>query len=243
MEKTILITGSNGGIGLSVAEYLLKNGARQLACHYRSGNDKISALLKKYDVDSETHLFQADLTNESDLKSMNEAINKNIGPVSSLVNIAGMSTNGMSWKLSRNQFTEVIDNNLLSAFLCTREFIPTMRTNAWGRIINFSSVVGTTGVAGASHYCAAKAGLIGLTKAMALELANKNITVNAIALGYFQYGLINDVPPEAQTQIKTRIPVARFGTADEVGSTVKFLLAEDSSYLTGQVIHLNGGLA
>lgn len=242
MEKTILITGSNGGIGLAVTEYLLKNGIRNLACHYRSNNDKIKDLLTKYDMNTETHMFRADLTNESELSLMNEAINKNHAPVSSLVNIAGMSTNGMSWKLTKSQFVDVIDNNLLSSFLCTREFIPSMRSATWGRIINFSSVVGATGVAGASHYCAAKAGLMGLTKAMALELANKNITVNAIALGYFNYGLINDVPADAQDQIKNRIPVNRFGTADEIGSMVKFLLSQDSSYLTGQILHLNGGL-
>ncbi len=242
MKKVILITGSNGGIGLAITDYLLKKGHRNLACHYRTGSDKIKALLTSFDLDHAKHLFQADLTNESEIKLMNSEIATKLGFVSTLVNVAGMSTNVMSWKMTKEQFLDVINNNLVSTFLCSKEFIPSMRNESWGRIINFSSVVGSTGVVGASHYCAAKAGIEGFSKALSLELINKNITVNTIALGYFQYGLIDDVPAGMQESLKERIPAKRFGNGHDIGSMVHFLSEEDSSYLTGQVLHLNGGL-
>ncbi len=242
MNQNILITGTNGGIGLAVVDYLLKQGIRNIACNYRAESEKINRLLNKYEMSQEKHLYQAELTDEQALKEMRARIGKNLGSVTSIVNIAGMSTNNISWKLGKEQFLEVINNNLLGTFLCTKEFLPDLRNNQWGRVINFSSVVGSTGVIGASHYCAAKAGIEGLSKSLALELANKNITVNTIALGYFDMGLIHDVPSEQQNQIRSRIPLNRFGNGDEVGATVKFLLDENSSYLTGQVLHLNGGL-
>ena len=240
-QDVILITGSNGGVGSRLVKYLLDSGARNLACHYRSGRERVAETLRQSGLDPETHLFQAELTDEAQVKSMRLQIERRLGSVTSLVNVAGASTNGVSWKLSLAAFMDIVNSNLVSAFLCSREFIPSMRERSWGRIINFSSIVGFTGVAGASHYCAAKAGLVGLTKALALELANKNITVNAIALGYFSFGLINDVPAELQAQIRARIPVGRFGEANDIGSTVKLLLDEESAFLTGQVVHLNGG--
>ena len=240
-QDVILITGSNGGVGSRLVKYLLDSGARNLACHYRSGRESVAEALRQSGLDPDTHLFQAELTDEAQVRAMRLQIEKRLGSVTSLVNVAGASTNGVSWKLSLAAFIDIVNSNLLSAFLCSREFIPSMRERSWGRIINFSSIVGFTGVAGASHYCAAKAGLVGLTKALALELANKNITVNAIALGYFAFGLINDVPAELQAQIRARIPVGRFGEANDIGSTVKLLLDEESAFLTGQVVHLNGG--
>jgi len=240
-QDAILITGSNGGVGSRLVKYLLDSGARNLACHYRSGRETVAEILRQADLDPETHLFQAELTDEGQVRAMRLEIEKRLGSVTALVNVAGASTNGMSWKLSLADFMDIVNSNLVSAFLCSREFIPSMRERSWGRIINFSSIVGFTGVAGASHYCSAKAGLVGLTKALALELANKNITVNAIALGYFAFGLIQDVPAELQAQIRARIPVGRFGEANDIGSTVKLLLDEQSAFLTGQVVHLNGG--
>ncbi len=127
------------------------------------------------------------------------------------------------------------------AFLCSKHFIPKMRECGEGRIINFSSVTAFTGIPGASHYAAAKAGLVGFTKSLALELANKKITANAIALGYFGTGLIDSVPEHLQAEIKTKIPLNRFGDASDVGSTVEFLLSDSAAFMTGQVLHLNGG--
>lgn len=240
-QENILITGSNGGIGLEIARYLLEKKHRNLACHYRSKSTAIETLLKSYDLDPAKHCFQADLNNEQEVLRMKENIQSSLGGVSSLLNVAGSSKNGLSWKFSVEDFQRVVNDSLLSSFICSKTFIPQMREKGWGRIVNFSSIIGFTGMAGAAPYCAAKAGLIGMTKAMSQELAAKGITVNAIALGYFNYGLINDVSADLQAQIKAKIPVARFGETADIGQAIQFLLHEESSFYTGQVLHLNGG--
>ena len=241
MSQITLITGSNGGIGLVVAEYLLAQGMRSLAFQYRSASDKIVDCLRRYDLDPNKHLFRADLCSESDVTTLRTSINTNLGTVWGLVNIAGGSSNSMSWKTSLNDFRKVLDDNLTSTFLSCREFIPGMRSTGSGRIINISSVVASTGISGAAHYCAAKGAVTSYTKALSLELAPKNITANTIALGYFQYGLINQVNEQLQAEIRERIPLKRFGSGSEVGGLIRFLLSDESSYTTGQVIHINGG--
>ena len=237
----ILITGANGGIGQFVAHQLLSRGDRNIICHYRSENERVLSLLKKFDLDPVKHTINADLVNESSIESMAKAIKENFGGVDRLLNIAGSSSNAMSWKMSRNDFMKVVEDNLLTSFLCSKVFIPDMRENKFGRIINFSSIVGFTGIPGASHYSAAKAGLVGLTKSLALELAPKGITVNALALGYFSAGLINEVSPELQMELKKKIPIGRFGDEQDIGSAVAYLLSQESQFYTGQVMHLNGG--
>lgn len=240
-QETILITGSNGGIGSGLVRYLLSAGFTNLACHYRSSCSTVEAVLGEASLPPERHLFQAELTDETQVRAMVQAVEERIGPVAALLNVAGASSNGLSWKLSAVEFRRVLEANLMSAFLCAREVIPGMRARGSGRIVNFSSVVGATGVAGAAHYAAAKAGLVGLTKSLALELAARGITVNAIGLGYMNCGLIDDVPEDLQQQIRTRIPVGRFGEVQELGALVRLLLGHESAFLTGQLLHLNGG--
>ena len=243
MKQLILITGANGGIGSKVVEYFLNNGFRDIVCQYFSSDNVIKPLLEKHDLSAEDHLFQADLTDEVDVKNLNLKITEARGStVSAVVNIAGGSMNAVSWKMTTEDFKKVIDMNLLSTFLTCRELIPAMRKNNYGRIINVSSVVAFTGVPGASHYCAAKAGIVGLSKALSLELVNKNITVNTLALGYFNTGLIDEVPGEIQEKIREEIPMKRFGTTEEIGALVTYLLSDQAGYTTGQVHHLNGGL-
>lgn len=241
MTQVTLLTGSNGGIGLAVAEHLLGRGHRSLAFHYRSSSDKIADCLKRFDLDPKRHLFKANLSDESDVAQLRASVEQSLGPVWGLVNIAGGSSNSMSWKTSLADFRKVLDDNLTSTFLTCREFIPSMRQAGSGRIINVSSVVASTGAVGASHYCAAKGAINSYTKALSLELASKNITANALALGYFQYGLINQVNEQLQAEIKERIPMKRFGTGTDVGGYIRFLLSEESAFTTGQVIHINGG--
>ncbi len=241
MTQVTLLTGSNGGIGLAVAEHLLERGHRSLAFHYRSASEKIADCLKRFDLDPKRHLFKANLSDESDVAQLRASVEQSLGPVWGLVNIAGGSSNSMSWKTSLADFRKVLDDNLTSTFLTCREFIPSMRQAGSGRIINVSSVVASTGAVGASHYCAAKGAINSYTKALSLELASKNITANALALGYFQYGLINQVNEQLQAEIKERIPMKRFGTGTDVGGYIRFLLSEESAFTTGQVIHINGG--
>ncbi len=240
-EGIILITGANGGIGQFVTHYLLSQGLRNIICHYRHENDLVKTLLKKFDLDPLKHSMEANLVEEFSVQIMADSIKKQGKFVSGLVNIAGSSSNGMSWKMSKTDFMTVIEDNLLTTFLCSKIFLPEMRENKFGRIINFSSIVGLSGMPGASHYAAAKAGIIGLTKSISQEVANKNITVNALALGYFSTGLIDSVPRPIQEEIIKKIPMNRFGDEEDVGSAVKYLLSPEAKFMTGQVIHLNGG--
>lgn len=238
----ILITGAGSGIGLSIVETLLTSGYTKLVCQYRSRNTDLFNLFKENNLLAEDHCIKAELTNEDDIRKMSEFGKNHFGSIYGLINVAGASTNSMSWKMTKEDFIQVINANLLSTFLCSKEFIPEMREQAIGRIINFSSVVAFTGTVGSAHYCAAKAGVVGLSKALSLELANKNITVNTIALGYFDRGLINDVSLQLQEEIKSRTPIKRFGQANEVGGLVKYILGLDAEFTTGQVFHINGGL-
>ena len=240
-DGMILITGTNGGVGQFIAHYLLTQGERNIICHYRSENERVQNLLKEFDLDPSKHSIQADLVDESSVTNMANVLKEKFGGVDRLVNVAGSSSNAMSWKMSRNDFMRVIEDSLLTSFLCSKAFIPDMREKKFGRIINFSSIVGFSGMPGASHYAAAKAGLVGLTKSLSLELANKNITVNALALGYFNAGLIDSVSKDLQAEIIKKIPSNRFGEEQDVGSAVKYLLSKEAQFLTGQVIHLNGG--
>lgn len=241
-EGFIVVTGAGSGIGLSIVETLLSAGFTKLVCQYRTRNQELFELLRKFNLIPEDYTIKAELTNEDDVRKINELGTNKFGKIYALINVAGASTNSMSWKMSKENFVNVINANLLSAFLCSKEFIPQMREQAYGRIINFSSVVAFTGTVGSAHYCAAKAGVVGLSKALSLELASKNITVNTVALGYFDRGLINDVSEALQTEIKERTPIKRFGQANEVGSLVKYILNKDAEFTTGQVFHINGGL-
>lgn len=241
-NKVILITGTNGGLGAALVDYFLTAGFKNIACHFRSSSETIEAILHKHQLPIKKHLFQAELTDEHQVSRLKKEVEAELGEVYGLVNLAGGSSNALSWKMTAIDFMSIIQQNLLSTFLCSREFIPTMRVNQSGRIINITSIVANTGAAGAAHYSAAKAGVVGLTKSLALELAPKNITVNALALGYFNYGLIHHLSEKIQTDVKSRIPVSRFGEINEVGGMLKYLLSIDSTYTTGQVLHINGGL-
>ncbi|CAD7811170.1 3-oxoacyl-[acyl-carrier-protein] reductase FabG [Chryseobacterium aquaeductus] len=238
----IVITGAGSGIGLSIVETLLSAGYMKLVCQYRSRNEELFGLLKRFNLSPEDYAIKAELTDEEDVKKINDFGKRKFGNSYALINVAGASTNSMSWKMTKDSFTNVLNANLLSAFLCSKEFIPEMRSQSFGRIINFSSVVAFTGTVGSAHYCAAKAGVVGLSKALSLELANKNITVNTVALGYFDRGLINDVSLPLQEDIKAKTPIKRFGQANEVGGLIKYILGKDAEFTTGQVFHINGGL-
>lgn len=237
-DRHILVTGAGGALGGALVEYLLNNGFTNISCQYR---DNEGVLPKLFGDKFELYCFKADLTDEKQVINLHDWILK-LGPIYGLVNLAGASTNSMSWKMSKQEFLSIIDANLMTTFLTCKEFIPEMRNQGFGRIINTSSIVAFTGAIGASHYCAAKAGIAGLTRALSLELANKNITSNVLALGYFDKGLITHIDEKTQENIVSKIPLKHFGHTNELGGQVKFLLSDDASYITGQTIHVNGGL-
>ncbi|MCU1488989.1 MAG: 3-oxoacyl-(acyl-carrier-protein) reductase [Acidimicrobiaceae bacterium] len=241
--RTIVLTGASGGIGVALTDYLLQNGITRLAVQYHTSSpDKLFAVLQQHGLDPEKHCFRADLTKEDDVRAFGEGVRGALGTPWGLINLAGSSSNAMSWKLSLDEFERVIASNLTTTFLVCREFIPAMRDADGGRIINTSSVVAFTGVPGTSHYCAAKAGIVGFTKAIARELTTRHITANVMALGYFDYGMLYTVPDDLREGIRQQIPAARFGTVAEVGGMVSHLLSDDSGYTTGQVLHINGGM-
>src|SRR3989338_775382 len=241
-QPVILITGASGGIGAGVADSLFERGYTRIACQHRSSSDHLGRIIQKYTLDPKQHLFQGDLTNEAYVEDLKKKINEQFGAVDVLINLAGGSTNGLSWKLSLQEFHDVMAMNLTTTFLTCRQFIPRMREKGFGRIINTSSVVAFKGTTGAAHYSAAKAAVVGFTKSLSLELANKNITANTLALGYFDVGIINHVPVEMQRKIQQDIPLKRFGTVKEIGRLVEYLLNDESAYITGQIFHINGGL-
>jgi 3-oxoacyl-[acyl-carrier protein] reductase len=241
-DGIIVLTGAGGGLGQKLTSYFLEQGYRNLALVCRDRTDGLIELLTSADLDPDKHIFRAQLADETQVASLRRNITAQLGETRALINLAGASTNGLSWKLSTEEFSKIISDNLMSTFVCCKEFIPSMREKGDGRIINVSSVVASTGVAGASHYAAAKAGILGFTKSIALELAAKKITANTVSLGYFQYGLIDHVSAELQLAIKEKIPLKRFGTAAEIGGAFEFLLGPQGAYTTGQNIHINGGL-
>ncbi len=238
----ILITGASGGVGANVTGFLLQSGWCNIVCQYRSRPDEIAAILSRHGLDPAERLLRADLTREEDIAALHQNIRNRLGPVYGLVNLVGGSSNRMSWKMSREEFHQIIELNLTTTFLACREFIPEMRAREQGRIVNISSVVAYTGVAGASHYCAAKAAIVGFSKSLALELAPKNIAVAVIALGYFNYGLLHTIPAEQRELIRQRIPAQQFGQAEHLAGLLSFLLSDAGAYSGGQVYHLNGGL-
>jgi NAD(P)-dependent dehydrogenase (short-subunit alcohol dehydrogenase family) len=240
--RPVLLTGAGGGIGVALAEHLLAGGARNVAFQYRNESDGLFEVVRRHGLDVQEHCFRADLTSEQEVRELGERVCAAHGPPWGLVNLAGSTSNAMSWKLSLSDFQRVLADSVTTTFLACREFIPGMREAGGGRIVNVSSVVAFAGVAGAAHYCAAKAGVVGFTKAIARELASSQVTANVLALGYFDYGMLYTVPEQLREGIRAQIPLSRFGTAEEIGALVGYLLGEQSAYTTGQVLHVNGGL-
>lgn len=241
-NKTVVLTGAGGGIGVALADYLLGAGVTRVALQYRSSSDELFEVVRKHGLDPGDHCFRADLTSEGDVRALGESVTASFGPAWGLINLAGSTSNGLSWKLSLEDFQSVVGDSLTSTFLTCREFVPAMREARGGRIINVSSVVAFSGVAGSSHYCAAKAGVVGFTKALARELYPRGITANVLALGYFEYGMIYTIPEELRDDILQQIPAGRFGSATEIGATMVHLLGDGSAYTNGQVLHVNGGM-
>ena len=233
MNKTILIIGSSGGLGKELVNFF-KDKPFNLALHYFKNPSETKTEHHKS--------YQADITNENEVIKLVDAVVKDFGKIDVVLHNAGVSRNGMAWKINQSDWDETIAVNLTGPFLVSKHVIPQMRKNNFGRLVFMSSVVAQTGFIGTSAYAASKAGLIGLTKTLSKELANKNITVNAIALGYFNVGMINDVPKEMQNQLKATIPVGDLGDPAQLASLIDYLCSEKSAYLTGQTINLNGGL-
>ncbi len=232
--KTILIVGSSGGLGTALTEYFRKQDC-QLILHYFTNQPSVKE-------DENTLLISANITHENEVEKMMETIRNRFGKLDVVVNNAGVSISEISWKANLSNWDKTIAVNLTGPFLVSKHALPLMRSNNWGRIIYISSIVAQTGFAGTTAYAASKAGLLGLTKSLAKEVASNEITVNAIALGYFNVGMIEDVPDLIKENIVESIPKQALGDPRQLFETIQFILSENSEYLTGQTINLNGGL-
>ena len=242
MSKVAFITGANRGIGKAIALELASNGFN-IAINHRSDNDNLEEIKKEIESKNvEVFFTKGDVSNFEDCERMTKEVIEHFEHIDVLVNNAGITRDGLIMRMKQEDFNSVIDVNLNGTFNVTRNVIPYMIKQKSGRIISVSSVVGVAGNAGQTNYSASKAGIIGFTKSLAKEVASRNILVNAIAPGFIATDMTNVLSDSVKESIFTQIPLKRMGTAQEVAKVVKFLSSEDSSYITGQVINIDGGM-
>lgn len=241
-NKVALITGATRGIGKEIALELSKNGFN-IALNYRTLNDEVTNLKNEIEFNNvKCLLVNGDISSFESCENMVKEAIENFGQIDVLVNNAGITKDGLLMRMKPEDFTKVIDVNLVGTFNMTRNVIPYMIKKKTGRIINVSSVVGVTGNAGQTNYSASKAGIIGFTKSLAKEVASRNILVNAIAPGFIATDMTAVLSDQVKQGINSQIPLNRMGSASEIAKVVKFLSSEDSSYITGQVINIDGGM-
>ena len=241
-DKVCIVTGSSRGIGRGIATAFAKEGAK-IVINYRSQEDVAKETAGEIDekYGTEIEIVRADVSKEEEVVEMVERTRKRFGTVDVLVNNAGVHKDSVVWKMDMNVWEEVMSTNLTGTFLCTKHVVPIMRERSWGRIVNVSSVVGQIGLFGASNYTASKSGLFGFTKSVAREVANRNITVNCVAFGYVETGMNLRLAEEIRQRVLQDIPMKRFGKVEEVSGPIVFLCTNEAAYITGQIIHINGG--
>lgn len=242
MTRIALITGSTGGLGTEISKQLAAAGYR-LVLHYHQQLEKATALRDSLPAQSDPHLLvAANLRDETQIASMLGFVEKEAGRLDLLINNAGIPFSGLSWKQTSADWDQVFSVNTRAPWLVSRYAIPLMRQNNYGRIIYFSSVVAHRPPAGTTAYAASKAALEGLTRAQAIELSKFGITVNCVAPGYFDAGMISSVEENIRQDIIKNTPAQRLGMAEELAEAIVYLCGSKSSFTTGQVIHINGGL-
>jgi len=236
-----LVTGSSRGLGKAIALELGKT--HSIAVHYNNSASAAQEVAQEIIANGgQAEVFQANLANSDDAKELLKEVKDKLGVIDILVNNAGITKDGLVLRMKDEDWQDVINTNLTSAFLLSKTALRGMLKNKWGRIVNISSVVGISGNAGQANYIAAKAGLIGLTKALAKEYASKGVTVNAVAPGFIESDMTDKLNDELKAAYLSQIPVGRFGKAQDVAKTVAFLVSDGAAYINGQTIVVDGGL-
>ena len=240
--RVSLVTGGSRGIGKAIALQFANQGIR-VAVNYISNKAAADEVVKLIEAaGSSAVAVQGDVTQRADVERIFAETTEALGSVEILVNNAGIISDSLLMRMSDEDWDSVIDLDLRSIFLCTREAIRTMLRNRWGRVINIGSVVGLRGNSGQANYAAAKAGMVGFTQSIAKEVGSRNITVNCVAPGYVETDIVEDLPPGLKQSIMDRVPIGRFGFPEEIAAMVGFIASDAASYVTGQAIAVDGGL-
>ena len=239
--KTALVTGASQGIGRACAIELAKSGARVvLAARNEAKLAEVAAEIAA--AGGTAHAVALDVASEDSIKTTAKAVLAQFGAVEILVNNAGVTRDGLMMRMKRADWDDVLNTNLTGAFLLTQAFVSSMLKARWGRIINISSVVARSGQAGQANYAASKAGLIGLTRSLARELASRGITANAVAPGYIETAMTAVLDEKQREAMLSQIPLARPGTDADIAHAVAFLASPEAGYITGHVLDVNGGM-
>ncbi len=239
--RVALVTGASQGIGRACALVLAQSGAKVALC--ARNQEKLEQLANEINGSGgEAAAFKLDVGSEEEIKSVVKAVTANFGKLEILVNNAGITRDQLVMRMKRADWDDVIATNLTAPFLLTQAAISSMLKQRWGRIINITSIFGQIGQAGQANYSSSKAGLIGLTMAVAREVGSRNITVNAVAPGFIETAMTEVLPAELKENILKNIPLGRAGSDMDVAHAVKFLASEEAGYVTGHVLNVNGGI-
>ena len=242
MSKVALVTGSSRGLGRATALELAERGWT-VAVHYARSEEQAQEVVGKIEVaGGRAMAFKADVADAEACQALVESVTKELGSLDVLINNAGITRDTLALRMKAEDWQQVLDTNLSAAFYLCKAALRGMLRAKWGRVVNISSVVGVMGNVGQANYVAAKAGLIGLTKALAQEYASKGVTVNAVAPGFIASDMTEDLAADLKAKYLERIPVGRFGKPEEVAKAVAFLASEDAAYISGQTLVVDGGM-
>ncbi|KIX18238.1 3-oxoacyl-ACP reductase FabG [Paracoccus sp. 228] len=237
--KTALVTGASGGIGGAIAEALHGAGATVALSGTREA--PLRALADR--LGERAHVVTANLGDAESVLALPKAAAEAMGSIDILVNNAGITRDNLFMRMSDDEWAQVLDVNLTSAFIMSRAVLRGMMKARWGRIVNITSVVGATGNPGQGNYAAAKAGVVGMSKSLAYEVASRGITVNCVAPGFIETPMTDKLTDDQKGKILTQIPAGRMGSAEEIAAAVLYLSSPEASYVTGATLHVNGGMA
>ena len=240
-NRNAFVTGASRGIGRACALALARAGARvALGARQRDRLEQVAAEIRG--AGGEACVVEIDMASSDSIRGAFGSVAKEIGRIDILINNAGVTRDGLAMRMKKEDWEVVLQTNLSGAFFAIQQVLPAMMRERWGRIINVSSVVGLCGNPGQANYVASKAGLIGLTKSLAQEMASRNVTVNAVAPGFIETDMTEVLGAEVRERLLGSIPMKRLGSPEDVAAAVRFLASEEAAYITGQVINVNGGM-